>query len=551
MSRQGRPLGRSERRWLGYYDFESGPPKLDQFETRDSTTNIPALLKQALDNAEDILRAAREDRVSITQALKTSEAEAVLGNDDSLEELRWYVYPQECALVMSQGECQPALEPPVGALDPSRRMNDNVHGVPLSSNGCATSTTCSEPLGLSCSLFTAPKKATRDSSTWGTGQAVAQAIGAAPVINVESALSGSKQRIQNASPGNSHTAGKKHRHMKPPQKIMRLCIQAIYQWNMLEDGDRLLLGLSGGKDSLSLLHVLLEVKRRLPIKFEVEVCTVDPMTPSFDPSPLIPYVESLGLKYHYVRDDIVARAGSSGKDGQEVSSLCSFCARMKRGKLYTIARENKCNKLILAQHLDDCAESFLMSVMHNGFLKTMKANYPVNAGDLRVIRPLVYCRERLMTDFAKSASLPVINENCPACFEEPKERARVKKLLSREEALYPNIFDNIRRSLLPVMHADSSSILRSYLDEILAKSKGEIDKKRKRESDNGIHEPVSTSSEVVNAGSDETAITLQCASEEDLLRELARRKADKYRLTGASKFVEGAPSSDMVTYCSP
>ena len=78
MSRQGRPLGRSERRWLGYYDFESGPPKLDQFETRDSTTNIPALLKQALDNAEDILRAAREDRVSITQALKTSEAEAVL-----------------------------------------------------------------------------------------------------------------------------------------------------------------------------------------------------------------------------------------------------------------------------------------------------------------------------------------------------------------------------------------------------------------------------------------------------------------------------------------
>lgn len=88
----------------------------------------------------------------------------------------------------------------------------------------------------------------------------------------------------------------------------------------------------------------------------------------------------------------------------------------------------------------------MMSVMHNGFLRTMKANYKINAGDLSVIRPLVYARESLMTDFAKSANLPIINENCPACFEEPKERARIKKLLSREETLYPSFFDNIKVS---------------------------------------------------------------------------------------------------------
>ena len=152
-------------------------------------------------------------------------------------------------------------------------------------------------------------------------------------------------------------------------------------------------------------------------------------TPSFDPSPLIPYVEGLGLKYHYIRDDIVERANTAGKDGKTVSSLCAFCARMKRGNLYTCARKNNCNKLVLAQHLDDCAESFLMSVMHNGFIRTMKANYQINSGDISVIRPLVYCRESLMTEFAKANNLPVINENCPACFEEPKERARVKKLL--------------------------------------------------------------------------------------------------------------------------
>ena len=111
---------------------------------------------------------------------------------------------------------------------------------------------------------------------------------------------------------------------------------------------------------------------------------------------------------------VVQRAGSSGKDGKTVSSLCAFCARMKRGNLYTCARKNKCNKLVLgelfhtisclvtivlsnllsclpyfvrtAQHLDDCAESFLMSVMHNGFIRTMKANYKINAGDISVIR---------------------------------------------------------------------------------------------------------------------------------------------------------------------
>jgi tRNA(Ile)-lysidine synthase TilS/MesJ len=272
------------------------------------------------------------------------------------------------------------------------------------------------------------------------------------------------------------------------------------------------------------------------VKFELEVCTVDPMTPSFDPSPLIPYVESLGLKYHYLQDGIVARAESSGKGGQEVSSLCSFCARMKRGKLYTCARENKCNKLVLAQHLDDCAESFMMSVMHNGFLRTMQANYIINAGDLSVIRPFVYCRERLMTDFAKTANLPVINENCPACFEEPKERARIKKLLSREESLYPNFFENIRRSLIPLMHADSTAILRSYLDETLAQSKSIDKRKRKREY---AELRVSSSDDSPNGLSSSLSRSLKEASDEDLLRELALRRAGRYRLAGASKFTAG------------
>lgn len=342
---------------------------------------------------------------------------------------------------------------------------------------------------------------------------------------------------------------KKIKHIKPPAKMMRLINQASTQWEMIEDGDRLLLGLSGGKDSLSLLHALLELQRKLPTKFEIEVCTIDPMTPSFDPSPLIPYVESLGLKYHYIRDDIVSRASKSGKDGEIVSSLCAYCARMKRGNLYGCARRNNCNKLVLAQHLDDCAETFMMTVMHNGFLRTMKAHYKINAGDISVIRPMVYCRESLMTDFAKAANLPVINENCPACFEEPKERARVKKLLSREETLFPHFYDNIRRSLIPLMHDDSTAILRAYLEETVAKGRKEnyIKKVRKSKDDRAITEGDGGGDEPPAALVDDTdkkTVSLQEASDEELMKELARRKADKYRLAGAMKRGQGFANDD-------
>jgi len=317
---------------------------------------------------------------------------------------------------------------------------------------------------------------------------------------------------------------------------------------MLKDGDRLLLGLSGGKDSLSLLHCLMEIQRKLPIKFEIEVCTIDPMTPSFDPSPLIPYVESLGLKYHYIRDDIVSRATSSGRDGKMVSSLCAFCARMKRGNLYSTARKAKCNKLVLAQHLDDCAESLMMSIMHNGFLRTMKANYQIDAGDISVIRPMVYCRESLMTDFAKSVNLPVINENCPACFEEPKERARVKKMLSREETIYPNFYDNIRRSVIPLMHDDLSSILRCYMEEIVGKSrkKGhrkELDSSKGATNENGMHSDALLLSSVKAAD----VKSVHDFSDHELVKELARRKAAKLRQsTDGKKDVNGGNVSGMV-----
>jgi tRNA(Ile)-lysidine synthase TilS/MesJ len=105
----------------------------------------------------------------------------------------------------------------------------------------------------------------------------------------------------------------------------------------------------------------------------------------------------------------------------------------------------------LAQHLDDLAESFMMSVFHGGTLRTMKASYTTDAGDLQVIRPLVYVRERQLASFAEQAQLPVIADNCPACFRKPTQRQHMKLLLQQEEKSTPHLFANMLHAMRPLM----------------------------------------------------------------------------------------------------
>ncbi|WP_298139462.1 tRNA 2-thiocytidine biosynthesis TtcA family protein [Acidiferrobacter sp.] len=222
---------------------------------------------------------------------------------------------------------------------------------------------------------------------------------------------------------------------------------------MIHAGDRVLLGVSGGKDSLSLLQVLRHLQSKAPLSFDLGVATVDPGIEGFDPAPLIPYMESLGVPYFYERQAIAERAKTTlGND-----SFCSYCARMRRGTLYRLARDHGYNVLALAQHLDDIAESFLMSAFHAGTLHTMRAHYQVDAGDLRVIRPFVYVRERQLRDFAREAALPVIADNCPACFRKPTERAAMKALLAAEEARHKGLFRNLLNAMRPLLGAGESS----------------------------------------------------------------------------------------------
>jgi len=234
----------------------------------------------------------------------------------------------------------------------------------------------------------------------------------------------------------------------PIKKIMAPVKRAVMEFGMIKDGDRLLLGLSGGKDSLTLLHVLhsLQTSSRLPFNFEFGACTVDPQTDAYDPTPLINYCKQLGVPYYFESQNIIETAMTC-----QASSICSWCSRMKRGILYNVARRHGYNVLVLGQHLDDCAESFIMSILHNGYLRTMKAHYTIDEGDLRVIRPLTYVREKELKMFAREHLLPVINENCPACFEMPKERARVKTLLSNQEHLFPDLYHSLETAMRPLM----------------------------------------------------------------------------------------------------
>lgn len=235
--------------------------------------------------------------------------------------------------------------------------------------------------------------------------------------------------------------------LSPPKSLLRRVGKAIAEYHMIREGDRILLGLSGGKDSLSLLHLLRHLQAHAPVRFELGAVTIDPQIDGFDPSPLKAYLKTLSIAYFYRSQPIMEEA----KQNLSGNSFCAYCARMKRGIMYTTARRGNYNVLALAQHLDDLAESFLMSAFHGGRLQTMKAHYRIDEGDIRVIRPLVHTRERQLADFAASAGLPVIPDSCPACFRMPTQREHMKQLLAEEEKRNKQLFKSIQHAIKDLM----------------------------------------------------------------------------------------------------
>lgn len=150
--------------------------------------------------------------------------------------------------------------------------------------------------------------------------------------------------------------------LKIPFSIQSQVGAAMRDFEMIKDGDRVLVALSGGKDSLAMVHILKHFQSVAPIKFDIGAVTIDPMVIEYKPQPLIPYMKSINVPYFLESDALVERARQS----MQKNSICSFCSRMKRGMIYSCARREGYNVIAMGQHLDDLAESFVMSSFHNG-----------------------------------------------------------------------------------------------------------------------------------------------------------------------------------------
>lgn len=234
---------------------------------------------------------------------------------------------------------------------------------------------------------------------------------------------------------------------KPPKSLLRKVGKAIADYDMIRAGDRVLLGVSGGKDSLSLLQVLRHLQAYAPVAFDLAALTVDPQVDGFDPSALTTYYDELNLVWHYEQQPILEEA----KQRMSGDSFCAYCARMKRGIMYTACRRHGYNVLALGQHLDDLAESLLMSAFHGGQLRTMKAHYVNDQGDVRIIRPLAYVREAQTAAYAAAAALPIVADSCPACFSAPTQREHIKQLLAHEERNNPHLFASLLHAMRPLL----------------------------------------------------------------------------------------------------
>lgn len=219
--------------------------------------------------------------------------------------------------------------------------------------------------------------------------------------------------------------------------------RAIDDYNMIEDGDKIAVGVSAGKDSLTLLCALSQLRRFYPKKFDLIAITIDMGFDGMDLSPIKSFCEELGIKYHIVPTQI----SKIIFDVRKESNPCSLCAKMRRGALHTAAKELGCNKVALGHHFDDVVETFMLNLFYEGRLGCFQPVTYLSRIDLHLIRPMIYMPEKDVRYFANKTSLPIIKSPCPA--DKKTERENMKLLLHNLEkenkGLRYRIFGAIQR----------------------------------------------------------------------------------------------------------
>lgn len=227
------------------------------------------------------------------------------------------------------------------------------------------------------------------------------------------------------------------------RRLERLAGKAIGDFNMIEDSDVVLVCLSGGKDSYTMLKILTALRDRAPINFEIIVMNLDQKQPGF-PADILPnYLQSLGIRYHIENEDtysIVKDKIPSGK------TMCSLCSRLRRGIIYRVANELGATKIALGHHKDDIVETLFLNMFFGAKLKAMPAKLVTDDGAHVVIRPLAYCAEKDIARYARAMEFPIIP--CNLCGSQQNlQRQHIKNMLAEWEKQYPGRTEIIFQSL--------------------------------------------------------------------------------------------------------
>ncbi len=220
--------------------------------------------------------------------------------------------------------------------------------------------------------------------------------------------------------------------------------RAIEDFRLIEDGDRILCAMSGGKDSYAMLHLLDHLRCRAPVKFELVAVTVDQGYRGFKAEVLERFFRDKGYAYHIERTNIAEVIDDTMPLGD---THCSMCSRLRRGVLYRLAPELGCNKIALGHHADDLLETLLMSQFYNGEICSMPPILRARDGRNTVIRPLCYVWEDEIKRFVAEVGFPVICCACPACGDHSLKRTQTKMLLARLEGEHPGIKASMLRAL--------------------------------------------------------------------------------------------------------